>query len=147
MTPISTIHVQEEWNVTRIWPTVSHVVVYIPCSKKKVIHFLNIVGVSGRFCAILWGFKNGPFAQKAKKNMIFCDSKRSSFFTDFVELQLDTATLIIHSFRKVKARGCRGSNLIYHVITWYLVGCACNTIIMRPFFAFRPKSLFIPGCV
>ena len=35
------------------------------------------------------------------------DSKRSSFITDFFELQFDPATLIIPSFRMVKARDCK----------------------------------------
>ena len=51
-------------------------------------------------------FKNGPFHQR-KKIFISCDSKRSSFITDSLELQFDTATLIIPSFRMIKARGCK----------------------------------------
>ena len=62
-------------------------------------------------------FKNGPFSQKAKK-LILRDSKRSSFITDFFVLQFDTATLIIHRLEVAN----RGSNLIYYVNTWYLVG-------------------------
>ena len=45
--------------------------------------------------------------KKTKKNMFLCDSKRSSFITDFFELQFDTATLIIPSFRMRQARGCK----------------------------------------
>ena len=52
-------------------------------------------------------FKNGPFSQKRKKTKILRDLKRSSFITDFFELQFDTATLIIQSFRMIKARGCK----------------------------------------
>ena len=52
---------------------------------------------------------------KRQKNIILCDSKRSSFITDFFELQFDTATLIIQSFRMIKARGCKQRvNLIYY---------------------------------
>ena len=39
--------------------------------------------------------------------MILRDSKRSSFIIDFFELQFDTATLIIPSFRMTQARGCK----------------------------------------
>ena len=42
----------------------------------------------------------GPF-RKRQKNIILCDSKRSSFITDFFELQFDTVTLIIPSFRMI----------------------------------------------
>ena len=58
----------------------------------------------------------GPFHKRQKKNIILCDSKRSSFITDFFDLQLDTATLIIPSFRMIKARGCKQrfkSDLLY----------------------------------
>ena len=48
----------------------------------------------------------GPF-HKRQKNIILCDSKRSSFITDFFELQFDTTTLIIPSFRMIMARGCK----------------------------------------
>ena len=41
----------------------------------------------------------GSFHQRHKKNIILCDSKRSSVVTDFFELQFDTPTLIIPSFR------------------------------------------------
>ena len=52
--------------------------------------------------------KNGPFSQKGKKKKkILCDSKRSSFVTDFFELTFDTADLISQSFRMIKARGCK----------------------------------------
>ena len=44
----------------------------------------------------------GPFHERQKKNMILRDSKRSSFITDFFELQCDTATMIIPSFRMMK---------------------------------------------
>ena len=46
----------------------------------------------------------GPF-HKRQKNMVLCDSKRTSFITYFFELQFDTATLIIPSFRMIKATG------------------------------------------
>ena len=79
--------------------------------------------------------QNEPFSTKAK-NRTLCDSKRSSFITDFLELQLDTATFILPSFRMilVQARGCKQrfeSDLLsnYQVPTWYLVGFICNTII------------------
>ena len=52
------------------------------------------------------GSKMGPF-HKRQKNILLCDSKRSSFITDFFELQFDTATLIIYSVRMIKARGCK----------------------------------------
>ena len=78
------------------------------------------------------GSKMGPF-HKRLKNIILCDSKRSSFITAFFELQFDTATFIIQSFRMIKARGCkqRFKSDILYVITWYLVGLGftCNTII------------------
>ena len=48
----------------------------------------------------------GPF-HKRQKDIILCDSKRSCFITDFFELQFETATLIIQSFRIIKARGCK----------------------------------------
>ena len=48
----------------------------------------------------------GPF-HKRQKNMVLCDSKRTSFITYFFELQFDTATLIIPSFRMIQARGCK----------------------------------------
>ena len=48
----------------------------------------------------------GPF-HKRQKNMNSRDSKRSSFIADFFELQFDAATLIIPSFRMIKARGCK----------------------------------------
>ena len=44
---------------------------------------------------------------KRLKNIILCDSKRSSFITDFFELQFYTPTLIIPSFRMTQARGCQ----------------------------------------
>ena len=65
------------------------------------------------------------------KKIIICDAKRSSFITDFFELQFDTATLIIQRFRMIKARGCKQrfkSDPLY-VITCYLVGFVCNTSI------------------
>ena len=70
---------------------------------------------------------------KRQKNIILCDSKRSSFITDFFELQFDTATLIIQGFRMIKARGCKQRfkcNQLY-VITWYLPGpgFTCSIII------------------
>ena len=43
---------------------------------------------------VFLGLKMGPFHQR-QKSIILCDSKRSSFITDFFELQFDTATLII----------------------------------------------------
>ena len=49
--------------------------------------------------------KKGPFSQMAK-TIILCDSKRSSFII-FFKIQFDTAALIIHSFRMIKARGCK----------------------------------------
>ena len=49
---------------------------------------------------IFLGSKMGPF-RKRQKNIILCDSKRSSFITDFFELQFDTVTLIIPSFRMI----------------------------------------------
>ena len=50
----------------------------------------------------------GPFHKRQKKEKkILCDSKRSSFITDSSELQFDTATFIIQSFRMIKARGCK----------------------------------------
>ena len=45
----------------------------------------------------------GPFHERQQQ--ILCDSKRSSFITDFFELQVDTATLIIPSFRMIQPRG------------------------------------------
>ena len=48
----------------------------------------------------------GPFHQR-QKNIIICDSKWSSFIIGFFELQFDTATLIIPSFRMTQARGCK----------------------------------------
>ena len=57
-------------------------------------------------CKIFLGSKMDPF-HKRQKNIILCDSKRSSFITDFFELQFDTATLVIPSFRMIKARGCK----------------------------------------
>ena len=48
----------------------------------------------------------GPFHEKAQKH-ILRDSKRSSFITDFFELQFDTPTLMIPSFRMTQARGCK----------------------------------------
>ena len=60
---------------------------------------------------------------KRQKNIILCDSKRSSFITDFFELQFDTATLIIQSFRMIVARGCKQrfkSDLLY-LVRNYLV--------------------------
>ena len=44
---------------------------------------------------------------KGTKNIICCGLTRSSFITDFFELQFDTTTLIIPSFRMIKARGCK----------------------------------------
>ena len=64
----------------------------------------------------------GPF-HKGQKSIILCDSKRSSFITDFFQLQFDTATLIIPSFRMTQARGCKQRFKFDHsyVITWYLI--------------------------
>ena len=62
----------------------------------------------------------GPFHKK-QKNIILCDPELSSFITDFFELQFDTPTLIIPSFRRIETRGCRGSNLIYYLVRYYLV--------------------------
>ena len=63
-----------------------------------------------------------PF-HKRQENIILCDSKRSSFITAFFELQFDTATFIIQSFRMIKARCCKQRFKSDHfVITWYLVG-------------------------
>ena len=55
--------------------------------------------------------------------MMLCDSKRSSFITDFFELQFDTATFIIPSFGMIKAIevATEVQNLIYYVVTWYQV--------------------------
>ena len=63
-------------------------------------------GLLGRYYTRFFNFKNGLFSQKAKKHNL-SDSKRSSFITDYVELQFDTATLIIPSFRTTQARGCK----------------------------------------
>ena len=77
-------------------------------------------------CRIFWGFKNGPFSQNAKKNIILCDSKRSSFITDFFfNSNLTRRPWIIPSFRTTHARGReqvanRDSNLIYLVLRNYL---------------------------
>ena len=49
------------------------------------------------------GSRMGPFHERQQQ--ILCDSKRSSFITDFFELQVDTATLIIPSFRMIQPRG------------------------------------------
>ena len=46
-------------------------------------------------------FKNGTFHKRQKKSAI--DSKRCSFITEYFELQFDTATLTIPSFRMIKA--------------------------------------------
>ena len=53
-------------------------------------------------------FKNGPFHRR-QKSIILCDSKRSSSVTYevFFYFQFDKATLIIPSFRMIKARGCK----------------------------------------
>ena len=65
----------------------------------------------------------GPF-HKRQKNIILCDSKRS--ITDFFELQFDTPTLLDLQNDRLEVAS-RGSNLIYYVITWYLIGSICNT--------------------
>ena len=52
------------------------------------------------------GSKMDPFHQR-KKHIILRDSKRSSFIADFCLTQVCTATLIIQSFRMIKARGCK----------------------------------------
>ena len=70
------------------------------------------------------GSKMGPF-HKRQKNILLCDSKRSSFITDFFELQFDTATLIIQSSRMIKARDCKQrfkSDLLYFVRNYLLPG-------------------------
>ena len=65
--------------------------------------------------------KVGPIHNR-QKNTILWYSIRSIFITDLFELQFDTATLIIPRFRMTQARGANsGSNLIYYVITWYLI--------------------------
>ena len=48
-------------------------------------------------------FKNGPFSQKAKKHNLV-RLKTEQFHHRFFELQFDTATLIIPSFRMAHAR-------------------------------------------
>ena len=52
----------------------------------------------------------GPL-HKRQKNIILCDSKRSSFITVVFEPQFDTSTLIIPFAN-------RGSNLIYYAYNW-----------------------------
>ena len=51
--------------------------------------------------------KKWAYFTKGKKNRILCDSKRSSFITDFFKLQFDAATLVMPSFRMTQARGCK----------------------------------------
>ena len=74
----------------------------------------------------------GPFHNRQKNIIILCDSKRNSFITYFLGLQFDTQTLIIHTeLQNDQARGSKQrfkADLLY-VITWYLVGFLCNTII------------------
>ena len=81
--------------------------------------------------------KNEPFSQKADKHNLM-RLKTEQFHYRFFELQFDTATLIIQtliiqSFRMIKATGCKHrfkSDLLY-VTTWYLVGLGftCGTLI------------------
>ena len=74
----------------------------------------------------------GPF-HKRQKNIILCDSKRSSFITDFFELQFDTATLIIQIFRIINARGCKQrfkSDPLRNYVA-PVVGFICITIIQQ----------------
>ena len=53
------------------------------------------------------GSKMGPFHKSKKKhNKILFDSNTSSFITTFFELQFDTPTWIIPSFRTTQAGGC-----------------------------------------
>ena len=83
-------------------------------------------------------FKNGPF-HKRQEGITLCDSKRSSFITDF-EFRLDTPILIIARFVMTQARGCKQrykSHLLllithtwYSVITWHLLGYICNNTII-----------------
>ena len=77
-------------------------------------------------------FKNGSFSQKAKKQNLV-RLKTEQFHHRFFELQFDTATLIIQSFRMIKARGYKQRFKTDYVITWYLVGLGfiCNTNIQQ----------------
>ena len=51
--------------------------------------------------------KKSSFSHKAKKNRILCNPKISSFITFIFELLFDSATVIIPSFRMIKARCCK----------------------------------------
>ena len=60
--------------------------------------YTRLVVLGRLLCKIFLGSKMGPF-HKRQKNIILRDPKRSSFITDYSELQFDTPTLIIPSFR------------------------------------------------
>ena len=108
-----------------------------------------IICTKGRLlCKIFLGSKMGPL-NKRQHNVILCDSKRSSLITDFFELQFDTATLIIQSFRMIKARGCKQMfksdrtliGFISNIYTFILARCSLSAL--EPFFghfsAARPR--------
>ena len=52
--------------------------------------------------------QKGPFSQKAKRDNLM-RFKTEQFHHKFFYLLFDTATLIIPSFRMIKARGCKQS--------------------------------------
>ena len=55
--------------------------------------------------------------------------KTEQFITDFFEIQFETATLIIPSFRMTQARGCKPRfKSDVHNYPWYLIGHICNAI-------------------
>ena len=61
----------------------------------------------GRLLCNIFQVQKWALLKKRQKNILLCDSKRSSFITYFFEIQFDTATLIIPSFRMTQARGCK----------------------------------------
>ena len=76
------------------------------------------------------------FNEGKKKVNLICDSKRSSFIKYLFELQFDTTTLIIPSFRMIKARCYKGSNLTYvkdlirETITEYYTGSSITAAVV-----------------
>ena len=91
---------------------------------------INAMVQMGSFIILFFRLKNGAFSSKAKKHNLM-RLKTERFIIDCFELQFDTATLIIPSFRMTQARGCK-ERFKYDLsrnYLWYLIGFICNTII------------------
>ena len=96
---------QHTWNIHPV--PISRLVFsfFVPC-------FYLVSGMKNMLVRTL-----GPFVMQ---DCLCCDWKQNSFITDFFELQFETASLIIPSLRKIKARSCK-QRLKSDLFRYYLV--------------------------